>query len=145
MKIVDVTQENFENFFCLAHQMIKQSVFADVEPSKEKLLALALYPKARFFLANQGDQAVGFAGACVSPFYFSTMEKASDIGLYVVPKYRGGSVACRLIKRLEKWAKDMGHQKLYMGQSVGLKVDKTLSFFERNGYQVLGFNCVKDI
>jgi GNAT superfamily N-acetyltransferase len=65
------------------------------------------------------------------------------LGFYIRADYRGGSAAVRLLRTVEKWAKDMGAKQFCVGQSLGGKVEQMKSFYVRNGYDICGFNSVK--
>ena len=143
MHIKQATHDDFETIFAFVEQMVEQSVFSFAKPSRKRIEEHFYYPKTGTFIAVADGVPIGFISACVTPFFFSDIERATDLGFYIVPAHRGGSAAQRLLKTLEKWAKDMGMTHLFMGHSVGGKVEQMKSFYLRNGYQVGGFNSMK--
>jgi GNAT superfamily N-acetyltransferase len=141
--IVKATQEHFEQLFALIEQMVAESVFSFAPPSREKIKALMNYPKSAAFLAFKNDQCIGFVGAVIAPFFFSDYEKASDVGFYILPEHRGGSTASRLLQAIENWAKENGAKEIFMGHSVGGKIEEMKKFYIHNGYKIGGFNSMK--
>jgi GNAT superfamily N-acetyltransferase len=141
--IVRAKQEHFEQLFSLIEQMVAESVFSFAPPSRKKIQQLMDYPKSAGFLAFEGDKCIGFVGAVINEFFFSEYERATDLGFYILPEHRGGTTAVRLLKTIENWAKEMGVNEIFMGHSVGGKVEETKQFYLRNGYRVGGFNSMK--
>jgi GNAT superfamily N-acetyltransferase len=141
--IIKAKQEHFEQLFALIEQMVAESVFSFAPPSKRKIQALMDYPKAAGFLAFKDEKCIGFVAAVVNEFFFSEYERATDLGFYILPEHRGGSIAFKLLREIENWAKEMGVKEIFMGHSVGGKVEETKQFYLRNGYRVGGFNSMK--
>ena len=123
--------------------MVAASVFNHAIPSYEKIRELFNYPKTATFFSYEGELVTGFISIIIAPFFFSDVERASDLGFYIRPEHRGGSAAVRLLRAAENWAKSMGCKELYMGHSVGGKVDQMKQFYLRNGYRIGGFNSMK--
>jgi len=63
----------------------------------------------------------------------------------VLPEHRGCSAELKLIRKLEGWANDTGVNDICIGQTTKVNMDKTKQFYERLGYQVVGFNTVKHL
>jgi GNAT superfamily N-acetyltransferase len=141
--IIRAKQEHFEQLFSLIEQMVAESVFSFAPVSKAKIQQLFSYPKCATFLAFKDDKCIGFVSAVISSFFFSDYERATDVGLYVLPEHRGGRAAFKLLKAIETWSKEMGAKELCMGQSVGVNIEGVKKFYEHNGYQIGGFNSMK--
>jgi GNAT superfamily N-acetyltransferase len=141
--IKKATAKDFETVFRFVGEMVAASVFDFAKPSRRKIRELFLYPKTGTFIAFKDDEPIGFVSAVIDAFFFSDYERATDLGFYIRPGHRGGSTALRLLRTIEKWAKAMGAKELFMGHSVGGKVDEMKSFYIRNGYRVGGFNSMK--
>ena len=125
--------------------MVQGSSLAHAIPSQEKIVGLLTYGRTAFFIGYDNGIPAGFIGITITPFFFSDVRRATDLGFYISPCYRGGSLAKRLITIAEDWAKLMGATTIFMGQTVGNKMDSTLKFYERNGYELCGFNTMKRI
>ena len=123
--------------------MVADSVHAFATPSRQKVKELFEFPKTGTFIAYDNEKPIGFISAIYFAFFFSDYERASDLGFYVRPSHRGSSAALRLLRAIEEWAKSMGAKEIFLGHSVGGKVDEMKSFYIRNGYQVGGFNSMK--
>ena len=145
MQIKKGNHADFEIVFAFVCDMVGDSVFPYAVPSRERVWEHYFYPRTGNFLAFDGDQPVGFVSACVVPFFWSDYQRATDLGFYVKPQYRGSSAAPRLLRAIENWARSMGAKQFCMGQSLGGKVEAMRSFYERAGYQICGFNSVKDL
>jgi GNAT superfamily N-acetyltransferase len=141
--IVKAKQEHFEQLFALIEQMVSESTFSFAPPSRKKIQALMDYPKGAAFLAFKEDKCIGFVGAVISQFFFSEYERANDVGFYILPEHRGGSTAFKLLKTIENWAKENGAKELFMGHSVGGKIEEMKKFYIHNGYKIGGFNSMK--
>lgn len=141
--IVRATMDHFEELFALIEQMVAESVFSFAPPSRKRIKALMEYPKGAAFLAYKDDKCIGFVGAIISPFFFSDYERATDVGFYIAPEHRGGTTAFKLLKSIEDWAKENGAKELFMGHSVGGKIEEMKKFYIHNGYKIGGFNSMK--
>jgi GNAT superfamily N-acetyltransferase len=141
--IIRAKQEHFEELFALIEQMIAESVFSFAPPSRARIQKLMDYPKGAAFLAYKEDKCIGFVGAVIGPFFFSDYERANDVGFYILPEHRGGTTAFKLLKAIEDWAKENGAKELFMGHSVGGKIEEMKKFYTHNGYKIGGFNSMK--
>jgi GNAT superfamily N-acetyltransferase len=145
IKIIRVEQQHLELLFSLIEQMVEESVFSHAKPSRKRIEALFYYPKSVGYLAYKDDICIGFIGALIGPFFFSDYERATDLGFYILPEHRGGRAAFMLLRALENWVKQMGVSELYMGHSVGGKIEEMKKFYIHNGYKIGGFNSVKKL
>ena len=85
-----------------------------------------------------GEKLVGFMVGQVCETFLNTQLNAYEKGLFVLPEHRGGTMAVRLLRNFEAWAKTQCAQKVWLGQSVGQNKEATLKFFERQGYVCQG-------
>ena len=137
--------KDFEVIFKFVQEMVAASVFHFAIPSRKRIAEHFYYPQTGTFIAYKDGVPIGFISACIAPFFFSDYERATDLGFYIRPDHRGGSTALRMLRVLEKWAKQNGAKYLQIGHSVGGKVDEMKSFYIRNGYKVGGFNSMKEL
>lgn len=125
--------------------MVTEAEFSYAKLEKHKILQLYKNPNAIAFLAIDNDKIVGFMAAMLHEYFFSSRKRVSDLGLYVLPEYRGSRAALKLVKSLETWAKQTGADDLHLGQTTAVDIDKTRQFYERLGYKTVGFNTIKHL
>lgn len=71
---------------------------------------------------------------------------ADDLVIFVHKDYRGGSIAVRLIKMYEAWAKHHKVSYIQISQATGTgDVQRIRSFYERLGYKTTGYNAMKEV
>lgn len=114
--------------------------YATISPTK--LAELLCCKDVKYWFAFKGDEPIGFIGVMIEPFFFSDELRASDVGFFIKKEHRGGSSALRLLNVAKDWAMQRNVRQFFIGQNVGNKVDSTRSFYERNGFEVCGFNAI---
>jgi GNAT superfamily N-acetyltransferase len=142
MLIRPAKQTDIDTITVLANKMIKGTVFTSI--NKNRIAKILSVPTAVGFVA-ESEEIVGFICGVLHQQFFTQQKFASDMALYVEPKYRGGSVAFRLVKAFENWAKENGASHIWLGQSVGQNIDDTAKFYLRLGYSMAGVNTVKHL
>ena len=145
MKIFQLTLEKFDDFYLLVESMVKESEFNLANPDKEQIRLMTMIPNGVVYLAENEGKLVGFIAGMAQRYFFSLRERATDMGFYVLPNYRGGSAAVRLIGALEDWAKERGLAEIYIGQTTAVDIEKTRRFYAHLGYKTVGFNTVKHL
>ena len=110
-----------------------------------KIRNLVLSPKTLFLLAWADDELVGYTCGVLHESVFNDRVRVTDIGVYVEPEYRSGSVTRRMIDYLEQWAKKQGAEELWLGQTTGDDLTQVVKYYNRLGYTTKGFNCVKEL
>jgi GNAT superfamily N-acetyltransferase len=140
-----LTLHRLEEFFELVIKMIAEAEFSYAKLEKQKILNLFKSNNTVFFIVIKNNKILGFIFAIAHEYFFSNRKRVSDLGLYVLPEYRGSRAALMLIKALETWAKEIGADDLCLGQTTAVNMDKTRQFYERLGYKTVGFNTVKHL
>ncbi|QPC44939.1 GNAT family N-acetyltransferase [Kaustia mangrovi] len=107
-------------------------IASDFEYVTEQLFNLIKSPA---FVGLIDEQERGFMFGLITPQWYSTVLNAYEQLLYVRPEYRGGPLAVRLIKSFERMVGNFGAHTLYVGTSTGIKEEKTISLYERLGYE----------
>jgi GNAT superfamily N-acetyltransferase len=143
--VEELTLSRLEEFLNIVTKMVTEAEFSYARLEKHKILQLYKNPNAIAFLAIDNDKIVGFMAAMVHEYFFSNRKRVSDLGLYVLPEYRGSRAALKLVKSLETWAKQTGADDLHLGQTTAVDIDKTRQFYERLGYKTVGFNTIKHL
>ena len=145
MKIILLTPSRFDEFFDLIQSMVTEAEFNLASPDKEQIRLMTMIPHGVVYLAENEGKLVGFIAGMAQRYFFSLRERATDMGFYVLPNYRGGSAAVRLIGALEDWAKERGLAEIYIGQTTAVDIEKTQKFYAHLGYKTVGFNTVKHL
>jgi GNAT superfamily N-acetyltransferase len=137
------TEQDVEKLKALTDRML-ESTGLGVATTK-KIRALVLSPKAVVLLAWDADRLVGYACGVLHENVFNDTLRVTDIGVYVEPEYRSGSVSRKMIDHLERWAKEQGAKELWLGQTTGDDLTQVVKYYNRLGYTTKGFNCVKEL
>lgn len=135
------TIDDSERIFNLVCRMVYGTSIAQPTLQKIQRIIKNNYLECVF----DGDTLAGFIGGHLSETFLNNQKNAYDNGLFVAPEYRGGTIAVRLIKNFETWAKSNGAEYIWLSQSVGHNTEKTLHFFERLGYACQGFTTCKKL
>lgn len=134
----------------IALEMHSASMFRDYKMDTDKLIAqLALsgqYPDTMHFrmAVRNGEVFGGFYGV-INKMFFSDELMARDVGWWVKQSRRGSFAAIRLLEDFETWAKSKGAQKVMIGQSSGIDIEKTTKLYQHCGYRIIGYNTVKEL
>ncbi len=76
----------------------------------------------------------GFMFGLASRSWYEDELNAHEHLLYILPEYRGGLLAARLIKDFERIARTRGCVHVHAGASTRMHDDRTLELYERLGY-----------
>lgn len=110
-----------------------------------KITALVTSPRTLFMLAFVDDKLVGFTLGILHENVFNDVLRVSDIGVFVLPKYRELDIGRHLISLLEQWAKENKAQQLWLGQTTGEQVTAIAEYYSKLGFKICGFNAVKEL
>lgn len=135
------TQDDVPQIMALVTEMVAGTAFSP--PVEEKLRRLVANSYTE--LALMGDELVAFMCGIVCETFINHDRQAYDRGLFVAPAHRGTRTAVRLIRNFEAWARQRGASAVWLGQSVGHRVDDTLRFYQALGYECQGFNARKPL
>ena len=145
MQITTLTDDRFDEFFKLVERMVAEAEFKDAMPDKQIIWNIHKNPNVKILVSIGDNKIVGFIAGVKSTYFFSTKPKISDIGFYVLPKYRGSSSAVKLIKALENWAKENNILDIAIGQTTAVNMEKTQQFYNKLGYETVGYNTIKHL
>lgn len=90
------------------------------------------------FVAEVSGVVVGGMAGAVTDQWFSNDLIAYDYSLFVEPSRRNGTVAIRLIRAFQEWAKLKGAKQIYMGIGTGVSVEGTARLYESQGLRNIG-------
>jgi GNAT superfamily N-acetyltransferase len=110
-----------------------------------KIKALVTSPRCLVELAFINDELVGYTCGVLHENVFNDVLRVTDIGVFVLPQYRKLDVAKVLIEHLEKWAKLNMAKEIWLGQTTGDNVDVVAEYYRRLGFNIRGFNAVKEL
>ena len=96
-------------------------------------------------VAEKSGEIVGMVAALVVEHFFGAQKTASDLGVYVAPEHRGGSVAVKLVRALEQLVRAAGAVDLTLGVSTEIMAERTADLYERLGYRRSGFSMLKEL
>ena len=145
MHITALTDDRFDEFFELVKAMVQEAEFKNQVPDRNIIWSIYKNPISKCFLAIGDDKIVGFLAAVKSTYFFNGKPKITDIGFYVLPKYRGSSSAVKLLKALENWAKESNVSDICIGQTTAVDMEKTQQFYNKLGYKTVGYNTIKHL
>jgi len=140
-----VQLENIRDALFLGEKMHKESAYSDMpfdlEMAAQNIYQMLIQSEHGFgLIAYKDTNPVGMIGGALATHYFGPALYAYDFAWYVTPKQRGSSIAIRMLKKFEKWAKDRGALEMHLGVTTGVSPEKTAKMFERMGYKFVGSN-----
>jgi GNAT superfamily N-acetyltransferase len=146
MTVFVTDNQNEEHIVYLLERFIDESVYKNPPVIKENIAKLLGNPDLLTIVAYQDDKPVGLGIAMHWMHPFFSIDFVTDAMLFVVPEARGTLIGSGFIKRIEEWAKKIGVDALYMGQSSGIgDYERMAEFYKKHGYEITGVNCKKDL
>jgi len=145
IKYEPIQLENIRDVIALGQKMHQESAYADmpfdIEMAAQNIFDRIIKSDYGFgLIAYKDTNPVGLFAGALATHYFGPAFFAHDFAWYVTPKQRGSSIAIRMLKKFEKWAKDKGALEIHLGVTTGVSPDKTAKMFERMGYKYVGKN-----
>lgn len=136
---------NLDDVRGLLSSFISEGVHAKSRVREENVSGFLSSPDALVVVAYYDDKPAGMLIAVAWEHPLFTGRRVSDMLVYVLPEYRGGAIAPRLVKMMEAWAKNRDAEYMMLGQSTGIGDPvRVIKFYERLGYTMTGFNCYKE-
>lgn len=80
---------------------------------------------------------IGFLAVGAVEMLFCHLKTVDDLGLFVLPEWRGTTAAVRLVRYLDAWAKAKGVE-IRMGVTTGTNPSQVGKFLTRFGYERTG-------
>lgn len=100
-------------------------------------------PNIEVFVCEKDNEIVGGLVGVISEMYMSYTKQATELAWFVSKEARGSSVAIRLVKHFEEWAKENGADYVTMSDITGIN---TLSeMYTRMGYTVSETAYMKEL
>ena len=135
-------ESDIHNIYWLGKKMHLESEFSELDWNENKVLNWLhtnTESSQRFvYCAYDDGVLVGVFIGSISRFYFGDDQLASDLLWYVDKDYRGTRVGVRLLKEFKKWATEKNVNRIQVGISSGLSMDRTGALLEKMGFTQIG-------
>lgn len=95
-------------------------------------------PNRFVYCAYDENTLAGVFIGSISEFYFGNDRLASDLLWYVGKEYRGTRIGIRLLKEFQKWATEQNVDRIQVGISSGMSMERTGALLERMGFIQIG-------
>ena len=113
-------------------------------PERVREMALMVIQNGFAMVAVQDGKIIGLmAGSLVQPA-FSKDLMACDFLLYVLPEYRGGMAAVKLVAAYVQWARKGGAKIISVGVTAGIDNDSAIAFYRAMGFHESGVQMMMD-
>jgi GNAT superfamily N-acetyltransferase len=77
--------------------------------------------------------------------FYGPDKECTDLAFYVDRAVRGGSVAFRMLSRIDWWASDLGAERIAIGIHNGINHEQGVRFFSKLGYKPQGILMEKSV
>jgi GNAT superfamily N-acetyltransferase len=119
----------------------------NLEPSRtgalcERLLRAGAYVA---LIARDGATPVGFAGLCESHALYTEGTFGIIQEFYVVPERRSAGIGTALLEAARAYARSKGWKRLELCTPPLPAFQRSLAFYERNGFEVTGGRKMKSL
>ncbi len=131
----------------LAAVMYRESVnYRRLAFSPERVREMAgMVIKSGFaMVAVRDGRIIGVMGGSLVQPAFSHDLMACDFLLYVLPQYRGGTAAIRLVNAYVQWAHEGGAKLITVGVTAGIDNDAAITFYKAMGFHAMGVQMMMD-
>jgi ribosomal protein S18 acetylase RimI-like enzyme len=127
-------------FLAISRQFHLESRFKDVPYAQDKVTKLLSNPNAFCALYKVGDNHVGGMLGLVQEHWFTHAKVGFDLGLYILPSYRGRTSApVRLVRAFEAFCESKGCFEISLSSSAQIHEQRALRLYESMGYKRSGF------
>jgi GNAT superfamily N-acetyltransferase len=144
MEIREYNLDDVKDMINLGYMMHQEGAykFLPYAPEKLKLLAESFKKnkQGNMWVGLYENKIIGMYIAFVSEYFFCYEKIASDLLLYVHPDYRKKcpSMAIRLIKKAEEWARQQKAIEFCPASSVGISIGKVAKLYNFLKYDTVG-------
>lgn len=141
MLIREATRDDVSAMVALGRRMHEESPYWSALPfSDERTAATIVQLMAApglgvAFVAEHDGQIVGGAGAVIVWHWSVAAKIGCELFVFVAPEHRGGSVAARLIRAMDRAVAARGAVRFQVGSSIGLNDERTAQLYERLGFR----------
>lgn len=115
----------------------------NVEWATTNLHAMLGQPQYIMLVDNVGDELRGVAFAHVGPTWYADTIETHEMLVAVLPKWRGGLLAVKLIKAMEQAGYARNASYIFAGASLGINDDAIKGLYRVLGYSEYGAGFYK--
>ena len=117
----------------------------DERETESRAKALVEQGKYWVFLAEEQESAsiIGFVSVYESYALYTEGPYGTIPELYVRPKWRSQNIGQRLLKQVMEFGKEKGWKRLEVTTPPLPQFERTLSFYEENGFEISGGRKLK--
>jgi len=133
--------EDIPRLVDLGRAMHAESRFAMIPFDDEKvhsLFANLISGTGIVFVYKRESEIVGFGLFSTGEIFFGRALLAFELGVFILPEYRGGMGAVRIIGAARQWAIERGAVMLDLGITTGVTEDRSGQFYQSMGAQRVG-------
>ena len=145
MKVVRLKQEHISDLLFLTEQQVMETIphvpyEHDVVLHNAEWIAEHPDGETQIYLAYKDDgTAVGYIVAYLQPYLFNRYKVVGQEVIYVLPEFRGSRAGLMLLKQLDVMAKKYKALEVFGGIANRFNMDRTLAWFEKQGYEKVGY------
>jgi GNAT superfamily N-acetyltransferase len=130
-------------FLALGRALHQESWFAHIRYDENRIAQFfygLIFDQEQNFcqVASRSSILVGAIAGKLTPHWFSVERGVFDTFLYVVPEFRGSTIAFRLWRNMRDWAIARGAKELTHGVGTAIGLDGTHRFFTGVGMTHVG-------
>lgn len=150
--IIKATVDDIEDIAVMTGELLKEIMDAidspvfhfNLEETRGRLEDFILHNKYVVFIARERDiNAIGFIALYECHALYAEGSFGTIPELYVRPEYRSSHVGLGLIQQAKSFAKKQSWKRLEVTTPPLPQFDKTLAFYEREGFSVSGGRKLK--
>ena len=136
--------EDIEQMVELGAMMHKEGAYSHLPYSKAKCRDLGKkfkhFDYGNMWVAESDGKIIGMYIAFITEYFFCYDKIAQDFLLYVHPDYRkkNSTIAIRLIKKAEQWAKDRGAKEFCPASSMAISSRRLEKLYNFMKYKTVG-------
>lgn len=139
------TRPPLDDVVILLERFITESI-QSTHTAVASVRGVLISPDFLCIMVRDGVAPVGIFIGGVTRHPLFTDRIASDLVNYVIPEYRGGFIATRLVRKFEAWARRKQVKYVNLGQSTAIgDMARVSKFYNKLGFQTTGFNTIKEL
>ena len=128
---------DLEEMVKLGELMHKEGAYSFLPYSKSKIRELGkkfkVWDYGNAWVAIVDGKVIGMYVAFITEYFFCYEKIAQDFLLYIHPDHRKGTIAIRLVKKAEEWARERGAKEFCPASSMAIssgRLEKLYNFMK---------------
>jgi len=150
IEISQASIKNAEEVFALVYPLLielypNEPTYTQENIKNSTARLLQDHPEYYGFVAYRDNEPIGYIGlnACASIYAFGKFGEIAE--LYVKPEFRNESAGAALVKHAIQIGKNQQWSMLEVGAPSVPEWNKTVNFYQRNGFEIVGPRLYKVI